>query len=1613
MSLEKKIYASQDFVTEQTKDLATNESVSQSVKGLATENYVNNLVANKSDSGHTHDDRYYTESEIDGKLAGKSDTGHTHSEYANQNAFSNVKVGSATIVADSTTDTLTLVAGSNVIITPDATNDKLTIAATDTVYTHPTTSGNKHIPSGGSSGQILRWSADGTAVWGADNDTTYSNFVKSGSGAKAGLVPAPSTTAGTTKYLREDGTWTTPPDTTYSAATQSAQGLMSAADKTKLDGIATGANKITVDSALSSTSTNPVQNKVVNTAISNLNTLIGNQKVSEQISGAISGVKGAANGLAELDANGKVPSTQLPSYVDDVVEASSQSAFPATGEAGKIYIATDTNKTYRWSGSAYVEISASLALGTTSSTAYRGDYGAAAYKHAVTNKGTALSSGLYKVTTNSEGHVTAGTAVTKSDITGLGIPAQDTTYNAATQSAAGLMSAADKTKLDGIATGANKITVDTALSSTSTNPVQNKAVNTAISNLNTLVGNTAVSTQIANAINGVTLSSLGVTATAAELNKLDGVTATTTELNYVDGVTSNIQTQLNAKSDSGHTHSEYVNQNAFSNVKVGSTTVAADTATDTLTLAGSNVTLTPDTTNDKVTIGITKDNVVAALGYTPPTTDTTYSAAGTSLGLVKSGGDVTISSGVITVNDDSHNHTIANVDGLQDKLNLIGDTAVSTQISNAIANKVDKVSGKGLSTNDYTTTEKNKLAATNVAYGTCSTAAATAAKVITISGNTNWALTPGSIITVEFTETNTASNPTFNVNGTGAKPVQYGTAALTTSSLSYAGYKDRPIIYVYDGTNYVFVGWSYDANTTYTNVKLGHGYATCSTAAATTAKVASLSSYTLTTGGIVAVKFTNDVPASATLNINSKGAKAIYHRGAAIKAGVIQAGDTATFIYSSRYHLISIDRDEINDVVSFDIFPTEEQINALSHNTYFSTKGFYSKYDGLACTYQVKDTSRAFYVQHGNKYFTPVISADGVNRDLYVDYYGVRRTIPTLDSSGHFTYNDAHEEKNSQIMDELIAGMVNETKNGITIHFNSGHYCFSNPLIFNPSGKKIHVTIKGASTNAMGNSYAINYGTALHFPNLVDGQAAISLYGGNVYNLGLIGNRNICDYDMTGRTEGIPPSELVITSVDNGTIYGIKTEGGGHVIQNVRLTHFTYGIYGVTTTALLSHIQIKKCKIGISAGGDWQINNVQVEDSVIGLQLRNTLINAVNIRGDSIIKHLIECQSGKANLSNIDGDYCLGSLIHYGGHSHMIHLGSVSNCVGRAAIMYSFERGETFDLTNVPAEDYEYCSMISIAPDTSVFGGDIDISNMCANIGDVAGVYVHPAAVISIGEDSTVKNVSIRCNIPKDANEDYFNTQVIKNLSTYAESSNDTRNYITDFDGKTIEDINFITPHGFIKSTRTISVPDRKLEITSDLHQRVSDTIKPKSVLVLGPNLNDGVYETGTFRQADGTEYNGYHTMAFRSKNYIPVEGGRTICLHYDKAVWNNNNIGLSFNYVEYDANKNIISGGTKTFGQYGHGRGYSYVLQDNTAYIRITFNLWSEIPDLANILGDIKAAVYYFEDVLPYFKEYGYVPVLKNFVEGERVMLKSPNGTTYTLTINDSGVLSVTPLGS
>lgn len=147
-------------------------------------------------------------------------------------------------------------------------------------------------------------------------------------------------------------------------------------------------------------------------------------------------------------------------------------------------------------------------------------------------------------------------------------------------------------------------------------------------------------TKISNLINSAptTLDTLGEIATAMEENA-----------DVVDALEDAIGTKANASDLTSHTGNKS-NPHGVTKAQVGLGNVENKSSA---TIRGE----------------LTKANVTTALGYTPPTTDTTYGAAGNSLGLVKSGGDVTISSGVITVNDDSHNHVISNVDGLQDALN--------------------------------------------------------------------------------------------------------------------------------------------------------------------------------------------------------------------------------------------------------------------------------------------------------------------------------------------------------------------------------------------------------------------------------------------------------------------------------------------------------------------------------------------------------------------------------------------------------------------------------------------------------------------------------------------------------------------------------------------------------------------------------------------------------------------------------------------------------------------------------------------------------------------------------------------------------------------------------
>ena len=225
------------------------------------------------------------------------------------------------------------------------------------------------------------------------NSTTYGETIDTWSIADGVLTLT--TTSGKTLEI------------TFDVATESAKGFLSAEDKKKINTLEENfdkkVDKVTGKSLVDDTEINKLTdlpNKTIldstiadakkagTDAQTNLTTHIDDKGNPHKVTKTQVGLgnvtddaqvkrseMGVAKGVATLDENGLVLSSQLPSFVDDVLEYDSKDNFPTAGETGKIYVATNTNLTYRWSGTQYVEISASLALGETSSTAYAGDKG--------------------------------------------------------------------------------------------------------------------------------------------------------------------------------------------------------------------------------------------------------------------------------------------------------------------------------------------------------------------------------------------------------------------------------------------------------------------------------------------------------------------------------------------------------------------------------------------------------------------------------------------------------------------------------------------------------------------------------------------------------------------------------------------------------------------------------------------------------------------------------------------------------------------------------------------------------------------------------------------------------------------------------------------------------------------------------------------------------------------------------------------------------------------------------------------------------------------------------------------------------------------------------------
>ena len=272
----------------------------------------------------------------------------------------------------------------------------------------------------------------------------------------------------------------------------------------------------------------------------------------------------------------------------------------------------------------------------------------------------------------------------------------------------------------------------------------------------------------------------GLTANRAMISNGSGQLAvsavTSTELGYLDGVTSSIQTQLNGKAASSHTHNY-----AGSSSAGGAATSANKVNSDLVirlnggTTEGSNQ-FTFNGSGDK-TINITPASIGAAASSHG--THVTYGTAAPLANGTASAGSAA------SVSRSDHVHPL--------QTTISGNAGSATKL--ATTRTIDGVSFNGTANITH--------------FGTCSTAAATAAKVVSCTGFT---LATGAVITVKFSATNTAASPTLNVNSTGAKAIMYRGSAISAGYLA----ANRVYTFVYDGTDYELIGdINTDTNTTY------------------------------------------------------------------------------------------------------------------------------------------------------------------------------------------------------------------------------------------------------------------------------------------------------------------------------------------------------------------------------------------------------------------------------------------------------------------------------------------------------------------------------------------------------------------------------------------------------------------------------------------------------------------------------------------------------------------------------------------------------------------------------------------------------------------------------
>jgi len=687
------------------------------------------------------------------------------------------------------------------------------IAAGANKYTHPTTAGNKHIPAGGSSGQILRWSADGTAVWGADNNTTYTNFVKSGTGAKAGLVPAPSTTAGTTKYLREDGTWSVPPNTnTDTKVTQTITttgnyrpillGYNNHNDPAELETSVTNQTYQTSKAYIQPSTGNIYSDGIVSASkvkVSQTGYLyqVQDDYTQSKFSQAVRWIAGSAPETGWVAGIGRHNTGGDATYKGSIsILPYETTTNPWNGTVGlfikKDYVSIDGTELVQKTSS-HMSAMCNL-LGEATATPKDDDYYISSYvgDDATVNtyhrrKNIALWNyikGKADTTYAAKSHTHSYLPLTGGTITGTINYRSDIKTSALFRiddgDANGAMYSGPHTGgLTILGSGESPLSLRNAILSEDGLAVPATASSKFSPTVEHMILSSDASMYFMTNCNAIADKKVAILSSA--LNLYPSITETGSV-----GTNDHKWNTMYAKTFYGA-----LSGNATSATQVTSTFTAPTTATRYWIPFHD----TGETTSAK-SIRHSNSLCCHVLNGTTTTNGYTY----LEIGNVTPSGTAGNSYGVLRIcaKNDKYQNILPNTISASTNITLPATSGTlaltSSNITGSSAKWTTARNINGLSVDG---------SANRVNYGTCSTAAATVAKTVACTG---FALVTGSEITVKFTVTNTAANPTLNVNSTGAKAIYYRGVAVSAGNLA----ANRTYTFRYNGTQYELVG---DLNT--------------------------------------------------------------------------------------------------------------------------------------------------------------------------------------------------------------------------------------------------------------------------------------------------------------------------------------------------------------------------------------------------------------------------------------------------------------------------------------------------------------------------------------------------------------------------------------------------------------------------------------------------------------------------------------------------------------------------------------------------------------------------------------------------------------------------------